>query len=55
MAEIVNVVADDSILDAAGNVDAAKLNAISYAPSTNAYLKLGEKTGQAFSDGEKLS
>ena len=54
VAEIVNTVADDSVLDEEGNVDADKLQAISYDPSTHAYRILGEAVGQAFSDGGKL-
>ncbi len=52
--EIVNVSADEKILDADGMIDPAKLEAISFDPVHNAYLKLGEKVGNAFRDGEKL-
>ena len=52
--EIVNVSADDSILDEKGMVDVKKLNPISYDPVSHAYLTLGEKVGQAFSDGKKM-
>lgn len=52
--EIVNVSADESILGEDGMVDSVKLQAISYDPVHNAYLKLGEKVGNAFSDGAKL-
>ncbi len=54
VAEIVNVVADESVLDEEGNVDADKLQAISYDPSTKAYRVLGQKVGQAFADGNAL-
>ena len=53
-AEIVNVLAEESILTGDGNIDTSKLNVISYDPSGHAYLKLGEKVGQAFSDGKQL-
>ncbi len=52
--EIVNVSADKSVLDQDGMIDSAKLQAISYDPVHNAYLKLGEKVGNAFKDGTAL-
>lgn len=52
--EVVNVVADERILDADGNVDVAKLNPITYDPSGHGYYVLGEKVGDAFHDGAQL-
>lgn len=52
--EIVNVSADEQILDDAGTIDPAKLKAISYDPVHNSYLVLGEKVGNAFQDGAVL-
>lgn len=52
--EIVNVSAEESILDAAGNIDVTKLEPITYEPVQHTYLKLGEKVGHAFKDGAKL-
>lgn len=52
--EIVNVSADESILNESGNIAPEKLQPISFDPSNNAYLKIGEKVGNAFSDGKKL-
>lgn len=52
--EIVNVSADQSVLDAAGNVDPAKARPITFDPFNNAYLVLGEKVGEAFADGAKI-
>ena len=52
--EIVNISADESILDENGKVDAKKLNPIVYDSVSHAYWNLGEKVGQAFSDGKKL-
>lgn len=52
--EIVNACADESILDAEGNIDAAKLDAIIFDPANATYIRLGEKVGNAFSDGAKL-
>lgn len=52
--EIVNVSADEKILDENGKIDPAKLELIVFDPVNNAYLKLGEKVGNAFRDGMKL-
>lgn len=52
--EIVNISADESILSEGDSVDATKLDAIIFDPANVAYLKLGEKVGNAFSDGTKL-
>ena len=51
---IVNVCADESVLDANGKVDVAKLQPITYDPMSHHYLVLGEKVGQAFHDGVVL-
>ena len=51
--EIVNVSADESILTD-GNVDYKKLDAIIFDPTSAAYIRLGEKVGNAFRDGNKL-
>ncbi len=52
--EIVNVSADEKILDENGKIDPARLEPIVFDPVNNAYLKLGEKVGNAFQDGMKL-
>ena len=52
--EIINVSADDCILDDQGKIDPAKLEAITFDSVHNAYLKLGEKVGNAFKDGLQL-
>lgn len=52
--EIVNISADESILDENGNVDAKKLGAIIFDPTDHSYRVVGEKVGNAFSDGNKL-
>lgn len=52
--EIVNVSADESILGEDGLIDAEKLQAISFDPVHNTYLKFGGKVGNAFIDGNKL-
>ena len=52
--EIVNVSADESVLDENGKVDAKKLDPIIYDSVTHVYWSFGEKVGQAFSDGKKI-
>lgn len=52
--EIVNVSADESILDVDGKIDPKKLNPIAYDSANHAYYTLGEKVGNAFSDGNQL-
>ena len=52
--EIVNVSADESILDEKGIVDVEKLDPITVDPITFSYRRLGEAVGKAFSDGNKL-
>ena len=52
--EIVNVSADESVLNAKGKVDPAKLRPITFDPMNNTYLVLGEKVGSAFRDGLQL-
>lgn len=52
--EIINVSADEAVLDTDGNVDPQKLEAITYDPVRHTYIKLGDTVGHAFSDGKKL-
>ena len=52
--EIVNVSADESVLGENGMVDPAKLRAISIDSVNNGYLVLGERVGNAFSDGAEI-
>lgn len=52
--KIVNVVADEKILDERGNVDITKLNPITYDCSNHNYYTLGKAVGKAFSDGKQL-
>ena len=51
---IVNVSADESILNEAGRVDPTKLRPITFDPMNNTYVVLGETVAQAFKIGEKL-
>lgn len=52
--EIMNVCADESILDERGKIDPDRLQPIVFDPVNNAYRKLGEKAGYAFRDGLQL-
>ena len=52
--EIVNVCADESILDENGPIDPMKLRPIMFDGVHHTYHVLGEKVGNAFSDGKKL-
>ena len=52
--EIVNVCAEERVLNESGKIDPARLRPITFDPMNNAYLALGEKVGNAFSDGKKL-
>ena len=54
LAEVVNILVDEKYVDAAGNPDVAKMNLITYEPVSHSYFALGEKVGNAFSDGKKL-
>lgn len=52
--EIINVSVDERVLDADGKVDVSKVAPIIFDPFNNDYLKVGEKAGNAFSDGKAL-
>ena len=52
--EIVNVCADEGVLNSEGKIDPTKLQPITFDPMNNAYIVLGGKVGNAFKDGKKL-
>lgn len=54
IAEIVNINANEEILDEKGNVSLEKFIPISYDPSTHGYYKVSGRVGNAFLDGNKL-
>lgn len=54
LSEIVNVLADEKVLDENGKVDPVKLNAFVFDQFQNGYYKIGEKVGQAWSSGAGL-
>lgn len=53
LGKIVNVCAEERILTD-GKIDLSKFHPITYDPSGHVYYTLGEKVGQAFSDGKAL-
>ncbi len=54
LGRIVNVLADEKVLDEKGNVDAGKLNAFAFDQMRNGYYAVGEKAGQAWHSGAGL-
>ena len=52
--EIINVSADEKILDENGNIDLMELKPITFDPANHTYHVVGEKVGNAFKDGFKL-
>lgn len=54
IAQIINVNADEKILDENGNISLEKFVPIIYAPSTHEYYKVNGKVGNAFKDGKQL-
>ncbi len=54
IAEIVNILVDENYLAEDGKPDIEKMQLISYEPVHHGYLEMGERVGNAFSDGKKL-
>ncbi len=54
IAEIVNILCDEKFLAADGKPDVEKMHLITFDPTRNGYIQLGERVGNAFSDGKKL-
>ena len=52
--EIINISAKEEVLDENGMIDIQKLRPISFDPVRNDYVVMGEKVGNAFSDGNQL-
>ena len=52
--EIMDVKADESVLNAEGHIDPAKLRPIIFAPGSSLYYGLGEIVGKAFSIGKEI-
>ena len=54
LGEIVNVLADEKVLDEKGKVIPEKLNAVVFDQCRSGYYAVGEKVGQAWQTGAKL-
>ena len=54
LGKIVNVLADENVLDDAGKIDAGKLHAFAFDQMQNGYYAIGEKVGQAWHSGADL-
>ena len=54
LGEILNVLADEKVLDGKGKVDPSKLNAFVFDQFQSGYYAIGEKVGQAWQSGAKL-
>ena len=52
--QIINISVDEQVLDLNGKIDIQKLNPITYDPCNHNYISLGDKVGNAFSDGKKI-
>ena len=52
--EIINVSAEEKILNEDGKIDAKKLDPIIYDSSSHSYWDFGKKVGKAFSDGKNI-
>ena len=51
LGKIVNVLADEKVLDDAGKIDAWKLHAFAFDQMQNGYYAIGEKAGKAWHSG----
>ena len=54
LGKIVNVLANEEVLDEKGRVDAEKLNAFAFDQMRNGYYAMGEKLGQAWKTGAEF-
>lgn len=54
IAKIVNVSAEESVLDENGNIDEGKVQPLSYDPIIRSYRKVSDVVGKAFSVGKEL-
>ena len=54
LGEIVNVTADDSVLDANGKLDVEKLAPVCYDSAGHGYYVMEHRIGNAFSDGKEI-
>ncbi len=54
LGRILNVMADEKVLDEAGKIDAGKLQAFAFDQMRNGYYAVGDKIGQAWHSGAGL-
>lgn len=54
LGKIVNVIADEKVLDESGKIDAGKIHAFAFDQMQNGYYEIGEKVGQAWHSGAGL-
>ena len=54
LVEVVNILADEEYLDDTGKLKLGEMGIIAYDPYGHGYYKVGNKVGQAFSEGKKL-
>ncbi len=54
LGRIVNVMADEKVLDDAGKIDVSKIHAFAFDQMQNGYFAIGEKVGQAWHSGAPL-
>lgn len=54
LGKIVNVLADEKVLDEKGKIDAGKIKAFAFDQMRNGYYAIGEKIGQAWHSGKDL-
>ena len=54
LGKIVNVIADEKVLDENGKIDAGKINAFVFDQMQNGYYAIGEKIGQAWNSRADL-
>lgn len=53
-ARVINVAADDSVLDDRGHVDMTKVNPIFFDSFSNGYFEIGDRVGNAWKEGVKI-
>lgn len=54
LGKVINMSADESILDETGKIDSSKLKPIIFDSVHKSYFGIGKKVGNAFSDGNKI-
>ena len=54
VADVINILVDESCITEDGQPDIHKMELISYEPVHHEYIALGETVGKAFADGKKL-